>query len=396
MSRNASVPSSLSALLLVAGSMASVAHAQSWANPANGAWFNAANWNPAVVPTGNAAMATLGFTDPYTVTTTTNTVMGVSITNPAAALTLTAGNVLTIDGAMNNTLNGTIVVNTSGSFQGTSINIVQPGTAFVGTGVLRLNASASDPAANNLTARLYSAGTGGTLTMGPGTALAGFGFVGPIVTTNNGTFIADLAGRPLRIEGGSHQNNALYTSSGGGTLQLVNTSLSQSPSASVAPGAGSSVGLFNSSISGGTIVSTPTARVVQNGGGTTTLSGVTIAGGIDLNSSSNTVIDAAGITLGGGATVLVNTSSAFQGTHLRAGGAGTPVGGNGTIRLNASASDPLATNLTASISTNAPGTSFVFGPGVTIAGFGIVNSVSTVNDGTFNAGRDLASAAGRG
>ncbi|HYD00888.1 MAG TPA: hypothetical protein VEB22_06640, partial [Phycisphaerales bacterium] len=80
--------SSLVALVLAAGSISSIAKAQSWANPVDGSWFAAANWSPMVVPTGNAATGTLGLAGAYTVTTTSNTLMGVNITNPAAVLAI--------------------------------------------------------------------------------------------------------------------------------------------------------------------------------------------------------------------------------------------------------------------------------------------------------------------
>ncbi|HZW08227.1 MAG TPA: hypothetical protein VFF65_13975, partial [Phycisphaerales bacterium] len=375
--------SPLVALVLAAGSVSSIANAQSWANPVDGSWFTAANWSPMVVPTGNAATGTLGLAGPYTVTTTNNTLMGVNITNPAAVLALNGGNTLVLDGAVNNALNGTIRVNTAGSFQGTHLNIVQPNTLFSGTGSIQLNASGSDGAGTSQTATLDGAGT---LTMGAGTSLRGFGMVLSLATTNNGVFTADVPGRPLRIEGATHQNNALYTAANGGVLVLVNTTLNQSGSGSIAPVPGSSAQIHGTAINGGTITSTATSRVSNSGSGTSTLSGVTINGGMDLDGNSNTFIGAPGVVLAGGATVKVNTNSAFQGTHVRTNAPNTPISGSGTLRLAASTSDGATTSLTAAISEGGGGTgSYVFGAGVSVAGFGIVNNVATTNHGTFNA-----------
>ncbi|HYD00887.1 MAG TPA: GC-type dockerin domain-anchored protein, partial [Phycisphaerales bacterium] len=298
-------------------------------------------------------------------------------------LAINGNSTLVLDGAVNNALNGTIRVNTAAAFQGTHLNIVQPNTLFSGTGSIQLNASGSDGATTSQTATLDGAGT---LTMGAGTSLRGFGLVLNLPTTNNGVFTADVSGRPLRIDGAVHQNNALYTSANGGNLFLVNATVNQSGSGSIAPAPGSNAQFQNTTISGGSITSTATSRVSHNGGGTSTLSGVTINGGMDLDGNSTTFIGAPGVALAGGATVKVNTNSAFQGTHVRTSAPNTPVSGSGTLRLAASNSDGAATSLTASVSEGGGGTgSYVFGGGVSLAGFGIVNNVATTNNGTFNA-----------
>jgi filamentous hemagglutinin len=336
-----------------------------------------------VAPTGSGATATLGLSGAYTATTTSNTLGMLNITNPAAVVSVNGANTLTLDGAVTNLLNGTIVVNTGATFQGTHLIIAQANTAFSGTGSIQLNASNSDGATTSLTSRLGASGAG-TLTMGAGTSVRGFGIVLSLPTTNNGTFNADSPGHLLKIEGAAHQNNGLYTATNGGTMLLSSATVNQSGGGSIAPAAGSSIQFLSSSVTGGSIVSNPTGRVSNNGGSTLVLSGVTVAGGMDLDGASTTNVLAGGVALSGGATVKVNTNSTFQGTHLRAMAPATPFSGNGTVRLAASNSDGATTSLTAALS-DGGGASFLFGPGVTLAGFGIVNNAPTTNNGTFNA-----------
>ena len=74
--------------------------------------------------------------------------------------------------------------------------------------------------------------------------------------------IAPLGGRPLRVQGASHQNNGQYRSTLGGQLVLIGTTVNQSSGASIFAGNGSFVTLDSSTVAGGTIgsSSSPSAR----------------------------------------------------------------------------------------------------------------------------------------
>jgi hypothetical protein len=383
MTRN-SPAAPLTALILAAGSLASVAHAQSWSAPVDGNWFDAAKWTPGVVPTGAAATGVLGLAGAYTVSTTTNTLLGVNITDPAAVLAINAGNSLTL-GSASNTLNGQIVINGSAAYAGTNMNVGSSTVSFSGTGAIRLNASTSDGSTTVNTAAIF-AGAGGSLTMGAGTKIGGFGIINNAPTTNNGTFTADIAGQLFRVEGQTHQNNALYTAANTGSMLISSAVINQSGSGSIAPGANSSVALSSSSVNGGSLTSSATGRV-QVTGGTVGLSGVTINGGLDIYPSTATIVGPAGWNLSGGATVLLNVPAAYAGTNIRTATPNTPINGNGTIRLNASTSDGSTTSNTAALAEGggSPAGSYVFAPGVTVAGFGIITNVATTNNGTINA-----------
>ncbi|HYC99925.1 MAG TPA: hypothetical protein VEB22_01760, partial [Phycisphaerales bacterium] len=376
---------SIAAIVFTAGSACSIGFGQSWANPVSGPWFNALNWSPNIVPSGPGATATLGLVGPYTVTTTANTVLSVNITNPAATLSVLPNHSLTLAGSapgVVNTLNGTLYVNDGGAYAGTSLSVGNASVAFAGSGSIRLNASTSDGATTANTAAIF-AGVGGSLTMGAGTTLAGFGIVNNAPSTNNGTFTADIAGRLLRIEGQTHTNNALYTAANTGSLMINQATVNQGAAGAIAPGADSTVQLHNSTVNGGTLSSTATGRV-QVAGGAVTLGGVAITGGLDAYGNTTTFISGAALNLSGGATLLVNPNAAYAGTHLRAVAPDTAVTGNGVVRLNASTSDPATTADTAAIGGTGGG-SWVFGPGVSVAGFGIIGGVPTVNNGVYNA-----------
>ncbi|HZW08228.1 MAG TPA: GC-type dockerin domain-anchored protein [Phycisphaerales bacterium] len=373
----------LAALLLTAGSACSVVHAQSWASPVDGAWFDALKWSPQVVPTGPGATGTLGLVGSYRVITTGHTLMSVDITNPAATLSIFPNHSLALAGSapgVVNTLDGTLVVNETGAYAGTNLSVGTSAVAFAGSGVIRLNASTSDGNTTANTAAVVSGG--GSLTMGAGTTLAGFGIVNNTPSINSGTFTADVAGRPLRIEGQNHTNNGLYTAANTGVLVISQASITQGGGGSIAPGADSAAQFHSSSVHGGTISSSGTGRA-QVVGGAVTLGAVSIAGGLDIYGNTITSVDAP-LNLVGGATVTVNQTATYAGTHVRAAAPGTAVNGSGTIRLNASTSDGNTTANTAALSGSGAG-SWVFGPGVNVAGFGIITGVDTTNNGVYNA-----------
>ncbi|MBY0308855.1 MAG: hypothetical protein K2Q09_08950, partial [Phycisphaerales bacterium] len=367
------------AVVLAAGSAVSVAKGQAWANPVDGSWFDPLKWNPQSVPSGSGATAVLGLSGPYTVTTTSNTLLGVNITNPGATLAIQASQILTL-GAANNTLNGVLIVNPTGAYVGTALDLGAGAVSFSGTGSVRLNASTSDPNTTAGTSRIVA--SGGSLTLGAGTRLEGFGMLQAVGSTNNGTFTANVPGRLLRIEGAAHQNNGLYTAANGGTLLVNGATVNQSPGASMAPGDGSWVQLLNSTVNGGSLVSTATARTQIAGG---TLNGVVVTGGVDHHSNTTVGLGAAGLTLAGGATYAVNVEGAYAGTWLRADNASTPISGAGTVRLNASTSDPNTTAATAAVGLGGQFGSLIFSSGVSLAGFGMLQSIPTVNNGVFNA-----------
>ncbi|MFT3685568.1 MAG: GC-type dockerin domain-anchored protein [Phycisphaerales bacterium] len=374
---------SMAALLIAAGSTASVANAQTWASPVDGNWFDATKWTPQVVPTGAGATAVLGGSGAYTVFTSNNTMGTVNITNSAATLAVDPSNSLSLAGTVQ-TLNGVLLVNSTGAYAGCNLNLGASAISFSGTGAVRLNSSPSDGNTTSNTAAIFAGG--GSLTMGAGTRLEGFGILNSVPSTNNGTYTANVAGRPLRIENQTHQNNGLYTAANTGVLVISSATINQGGSGSMAPGADSAVSLNNTSVNGGSLVSSATGRV-QVASGTVNLNSVSVAGGVDQYPSTAAVLGAGGMSFVGGATYTVNVPASYAGTGFYVTAPSTPIGGNGTLRLNASPSDGNTTSNTAMLSrTGSDATaSYQFGPGVTLAGFGIVNSVNTTNGGLFNA-----------
>ena len=375
---------SLASLVLAAGTVSSVAHGQSWMNPVDGSWYDATKWTAGIVPTGAGATGTLGLAGPYNVATTSNTLMSFNITNPAARLSLIGGNTLVLAGSspgVVNSLSGELVVNQGGNYAGTTLNVGGAAVAFAGTGKIILNASTSDGNTTSNTAAIVS--SGGSVTMGSGITLSGFGVLNATPSTNNGTYTANVAGRPLRIEGSTHTNNGLYTAANTGGLIINGATINQGAGGSMAPGADSSVQLHSSAVHGGSLTSAGTGRVMVAGGGVT-LGNVAINGGVDISPSTVTYVDGPW-SLNGGATVLLNAPANYAGTSIRAAMPNAAINGNGMVRLNASTSDGNTTANTAALAAASAGDSFVFAPGVTVAGFGIIVGVPTTNNGTFNA-----------
>ncbi|MBY0309338.1 MAG: hypothetical protein K2Q09_11400, partial [Phycisphaerales bacterium] len=330
---------------------------------------------PNAVPTGAGAVGTLGLSGPYDVTTTSNTISGVNITNPAARLLIGGNSVLTLTGT--SSIDGQIVVNGAAVYQLCTLTIAGP-VVLNGAGSLVLNASPSDPAGTVGTASVNASGPG-TLTLGSGFTLGGFGKVASVTTFNSGTVSANAPGRPLVITGGAHLNNGLYTAGGTSELRVSNAPVTQGPGGSIVPAPGGTVTLTDSPLSGGSVTGTPTGRVQL--GGVSDVDGVTVHGGLDLLPGFAGRLGAAGLALGNG-TVTVNSSAGYVGTSLRATVANTPVTGTGVLLLNASPGDAAAGAGTSLLSkVNNSSGSFSFGPGVTVAGFGWINGVDTTING---------------
>jgi len=288
----------------------------------------------------------------------------------------------------------TYLLNASGTYAGTSVRTGEAVT-ISGSGTIRLNASTSDGATTANTAALLEDGgpAGGSFTFAPNVTLAGFGIVNGVPTTNNGLFIADVAGRYLRLEGSTHQNNSLYTSSNGGTMLLNGTTVDQSPTARTLAGDGSFVVISSSTVNGGTIGSAAGGTGVSSSNGTTVaLNGVSVSRQFTVDPSG--VLATTGLTLTNNAVLTVNTSGTYAATRMRADSAPTLIGGTGTVHLNASTSDGGTTAGTADLARNGgvAGSGFTFGAGVTVDGFGRIADCPTTNNGVVaanTAGRPL-------
>lgn len=219
---------------------------------------------------------------------------------------------------------GDLRINDGSGSGNTHIRVVNS-TALdgVGTITLRSNGTSLD------TAYLYFNGGGEVLTQGAQHTIRGSGniYVGMV---NNGTIRADTAGRTLKLLSVPKTNNNSILADGS-RLEIESTAINQGPGGviSLAPSAGSSLAIVNSTVNSGLLQSVINAISVV---GTSVLNNTTINGPM-------LVENAAELRLTGGATshtgdLFVNTGSGGSGAFIRAAVSHT-VSGPGRIVLRA-------------------------------------------------------------
>ncbi|MBX3378609.1 MAG: hypothetical protein KF805_00815 [Phycisphaeraceae bacterium] len=335
---------------LTIAAIASVAHAQTprtWV-AGSGLWSNPLNWSPNDVPNVPPETAIIAGAGALTASLDIPAVLvGASITNPSAVLSINPGMVLALGTAGLNTgfsNSGLLKINSSGAAAITQLRF-PAGIIISGPGRVQLNAEAS-----TLDSAFISPDFGFDWTNGPGHTVSGAGrLYGPI--TNQGIIMADQAGRVLQIAG--DVQNA------GGSI-------------------GATVGILElaqgARLSGGSLASNPGAivRVADQAG----LSAMTLSGQISGAAGSRLEIGAG--TLVGTFDLKINDSGANTGTQAVAVGAATlGGGGTSTTTLNAHSSD-----LDSALLASETG-SLAIGAGHTIRGTGRIyaalSGIPTIN-----------------
>ena len=278
-------------------------------------------------------------------------------------------------------------MNTYADYATTRIITDDASTLIGGAGTVRMNASASDPNATATTSMLArgSGTSSGSFVFAPGVTLAGFGMISDVPTQNSGVFNADINGRPMRINGNSHQNLNLYQATNGGTLVAAGATINQGAAGVIRAGNGSTVVLSNSRVNNGKIDSVGSGAVLIDNT-VVTLDNLVIDCPLRIYGNGMMVAPSS-LNLSANAVVTVNTNADYANAQLRADGSPTVLTGNGTVTLNASASDPTATVTTADLTRNGtvPDSGFTFGSGIKINGFGRINGVPTTNNGLIDA-----------
>ncbi|MGH7243354.1 MAG: beta strand repeat-containing protein [Phycisphaerales bacterium] len=338
----------LSALSALA--IASVAHAQTprtW-TAGTGVWSNPLNWSPNDVPNSPPETAIIAGAGGLTATLDIPALLvGASVTNPSAILSISPGLVLALGTAGLNTgltNNGTIQVNSIGVASLTQLRF-PAGIAISGTGRIQLNADAS-----TLDSAFISSDTGFSWTNGSGHTVSGSGrLYGPIV--NQGTIAADQAGKILQIAG-DVQNTGGSIGASAGILEL-------------AQGARLGGGSLTSNV--GALV-----RVVDQAG----LASMTLNGLVNILSGARLEIGAGSLT--GAFDLKVNDTGANAVTQAATTGLATlGGGGTSTTSLNANSADLDSAQLASEAGILA------IGSGHTIRGTGRIyaalNGVPTIN-----------------
>ncbi len=294
-----------SAICLSAG-LAASSHAQtrSWLG-GNGLWSNPLQWSPTDVPNSPPEAALIPGVAPFTVSLDIPVqLVGVSVTNPSAVLSINPGMSLSV---------GTIPLNSglanSGLIQangGPSLltHIRFPaGGVITGSGIIRLGADSS-----SLDSAFISADPTFSWTNSAGHTIAGTGrLYGPI--TNAGSITADSPGQILQIAGDVTNTGSIGAISTG-ILELAQGArlsgggLTNGPASTIR--IADLAGLASMAVSG-TVAVAPEARLEIGAGALSGTFDLSISASSTLSPTSAVATGAA--TLGGGGTSFTTLNS---------------------------------------------------------------------------------------
>ncbi len=317
--------SSMAAALCAAAGMTVGVQAQdiNWDNASGGLWNDAANWNPAEVPSAppEAAIIALPGTYDVLIRSLSPNVADLIVSNPNAFVGLGNGRDLFISGPAA-TINGTLVINDQGSTSGTRLLINDPMCVLDGSGEIVLNDTSATAAGR---AQFIDLVGGQLTTMGPDLTMRGSGQLAAALV-NNGLIRADADGRWLNIFGGTKTNNGRYEATDNGILRLA-VELVQGVDGIVVADGG--MVTLVSIISGGEIDSRN--GVFQIDGGNGQLNSVDrVQGDIEIQNGRDLQIRE-GLTLDG--TILINREGSTSSTRLLMASSGT-FDGDAEIVLN--------------------------------------------------------------
>ncbi|MCC5823991.1 MAG: hypothetical protein JJU44_11970 [Planctomycetes bacterium] len=353
-------------LAITAASLA--AHAGgpiSWADPFDGIWNLATNWDPAVIPGASDAVL-LALKGPYTVSVSTNeSAGGITIANPDAVLSINPGRTLSLFGSVANA--GRIDINPTNTASTTTLSFAGP-AMLSGPGAVRLSSPTSR-------AQLGGADAAAVVTHGADHTIHGFGQItAPMV--NNGLISADEPGQTLGMITHPKQNNAVMEAVNAGTLLVQNITIDQSASGLLlADGAGSTLTLSGAVINGGTIAGSD-GGLIEFISSASTINAVTLGGLAEIVPGRTVRMEN---SLNNNATLIINPTNTAQTTTLTAPAA---------LDLTGSGQIVLAGTATRSQISSATGATITHGQDHTIRGTGRINA-ALINNGQIIADSDL-------
>jgi|GEM_PF-1885431 len=269
---------STAAALCAAAGLTASAQAQviEWDNAAGGIWHDATNWDPMVIPLSSGQSATIGLPGTYTVgigAGISPALSGFRLTNPNATVAIANGRDLFLNGA-DVIIDGTVLVNETGSTSATRLLIGEPDLLINGSGEIVLNDSSTTAVGR---AQFVDLIGGLSTTLGPNMTLRGSGQVN-LVLTNDGTVRADADGLALVLQSASKANNGLFDVANNGLMVLL-IGVDQTGGGELRVTDGT-LRLTNSTVTGGTINNT--GGTLEVAGGTATLDGVDVTGDIEI------------------------------------------------------------------------------------------------------------------
>jgi hypothetical protein len=315
-----------------------------WTNTAGGDFANGANWSTGTVP-GASDDALLTAPGAYTVTSSQNEtvnslqmistvifdvtggtfdmVSGSGSGTDAGLINVGGGDTLEMGGTLAGT--GTVALNTNG--YNTDLLINAATVTLSGGGTVAL----SDGAQNRILAA-----TGGDILNNLSDTISGSGQigVGSMGLTNQSGGVIDATGTVnqlvINLAGYTATNAGLIEATGSAGLVLLNSALTQSGSGTVkAVGAGRSVFLNNSSITGGTLATTGGGLIQSSN--LSTLSSLTIAAGSTVGAFNGTTLDLLN-TITNKGTLELGTNG--YNTDLIAATPTVTLTGGGTVLMN--------------------------------------------------------------
>ena len=257
--------------------------------------------------------------------------------NTLSGLTLTAGSTYTVSDSSNTALVGTITNNgniaVSSTSSTTELQINNQTVRLTGGGSVTLSNNANNFV---LDASGYSSG----VLVNVDNTIQGAGGLGngqiSIDNQAAGTINANQSNAlRLNTNGAGASNEGLLEASAGGTLAIQNTAVRQSNGATLlSTGAGSSVVLTNSSVTGGSLTTVNGGTI--SGQGNNTLSGLTLTAGSTFTSTDGSNTSLTGTIVNKGNIALSSTGST---TELQINNQTTTLTGGGTVTLSNNANN---------------------------------------------------------
>lgn len=319
-------------VVLVSLAVGSVAHGQlyEWVAPVSGSWDEPSNWSLGFVPGNSSADVLLGFSSAYTVTASSNTIVGeISIFNPSA--------ILQIDGAEFD-LVGDLSNNGTLRLESGTLDIIFD-RRFDGNGRVELGA-VSDPMLASIDA------LGATLTNGPDHTIAGSG----------------------RIQGTLHNDGIVVANDVGGPGLELRNSITQGPNGRMGADGGELLLRDEVSITGGELFSVNGGVIRVNGpynltGIEATIGNVQITGRIDILDSYNRILLDGSIQNNG--QIVLNAELDANEPEVRV-VSDASILGNGEIVMHSNSTF-------ASYLTTVAGVTCTIGQNMTVRGTGIID-----------------------
>jgi hypothetical protein len=319
---------------LTVAAIASASQAQTprtWVS-GSGVWSNPLNWSPNDVPNSPPETAVIAGAGALTASLDIPAMLvGASITNPSAILSINPGLVLALGTAGLNTgfsNNGLLLINGLGAPSITQLRFPAGGIVS-GTGRIQLNADQG-----SLDYAFISPDFGFNWTNSAGHRISGTGrLYGPIV--NQGAIAADRAGRILQIAG-DVQNTGGSIGATNGILELAQGARLSGGSLAASPG-----GLVRVVDQAGLAAMGLTGQVQIASGARLEIGAGTLSGTFDLkinDTGANAVtqasmVDAATLGGGGTSTTSLNANASNLDSAMLASDAGTlAIGAGHTIR----------------------------------------------------------------